>query len=1278
MSNDLTQFKIPVGTRGRWGETQNSLIDSLQNIENELSVARGFEGTLGANLSTNFATKEYVNQALIAGPGGDFSALRITSFTTDEADLDKVGYVLQIASGGGVLGFTDRLRLGVGTETAPTFSFMSANTSGMYLDGTAVTFSSEGGARLKLTAASTNVLNGLDVTGVTTLRNSLTTSLDTFSLLNTVATNISFAGAATTLTIGATTGTSTVRNSLTVNGTLRRLTNTVWDAGNDGAGSGLDADLLDGLQSATANTASTIVARDASGNFSAGTITAALSGNATTASRWLTARTVTLDGDATGSVSIDGSANATLTVTVADDSHTHDGRYFTEAESDARYLARTGGTLTGVLTINNAVTDKIILEDSNSYWLATTLLDGIYWNTTSDLLEFRGTGTTRASVNLVSGNITAPTFTGSLVGNADTATRWATARTITLGGDLTGNVSIDGSANVTLTATIAANSVALGTDTTGNYAASVAVSGNGLTITGAAGEGTAYTVTSNGTTAATANTLVYRDANADFSVRYVTATRVITADINSTGRIGFFNATAAQGINAGSVLASDTFTDAANVPTNGIWTKGDASFNNTTVRGNAVITGNLTVNGTTNTINSTTTTLDDPIITLGGDTAPTVDDNKDRGVEFRWHDGTSAKLGFFGRRDSNGRLAYIPDGTNTSEVFSGTLGDIEATTFHGALSGNATTASRWLTARTITLDGDATGSVSIDGSANVTLTVTVTDDSHTHDGRYYTETEADARFANITGDTFTGQVVTTATYSAATGAGQLYLNAAAGNRIDWNANGAGGPATTTRSAGTKLTLSPTLSTTLVDFAIGIDTATLWNSVSTTTDSFKWYAGTNLVGMLSGTGVLTVASFVGALTGNATTATTLQTARTINGVSFNGSANITITANTTNTLTRGAFLTGADFNGSAATTWAVDATTTNTANKVVARDASGNFAAGTITASLNGNATTATTATNLSGGSVNDTTGAFSGALTRAGNTVWDAGNDGSGSGLDADLLDGYQASLAVQPNTIPVRRADGTLDVGGGRASLAFVKYTTPGTFNFVIPSGVSQVRVMAQAAGGAGAPGTTAGNGYGTGGSAGGYAEGWFSVTPGDTITVVVGAGGTAPAGSVASPVGGNGGNTTVSGSGISITATGGLGGVLRSMVIDKKDITYLSYLVDGSSAAGGDRNLVGGDGLPSTYLYTADYSPSTAQGPIVTEEYAGAEPFAQAGFVIEGIGGDSHFAKWGKPQIRAASSNGRNAPGYGAGGGGATDIDAATGYTGGNGGNGIVVIEY
>jgi len=48
-----------------------------------------------------------------------------------------------------------------------------------------------------------------------------------------------------------------------------------------------------------------------------------LSGNATTASALQTARSITLSGDVSGSASFDGSANATITATVADDSHNH-------------------------------------------------------------------------------------------------------------------------------------------------------------------------------------------------------------------------------------------------------------------------------------------------------------------------------------------------------------------------------------------------------------------------------------------------------------------------------------------------------------------------------------------------------------------------------------------------------------------------------------------------------------------------------------------------------------------------------------------------------------------------------------------------------------------------------------------------------------------------------------------------------------------------------------------------------------------------------------------
>jgi hypothetical protein len=95
-----------------------------------------------------------------------------------------------------------------------------------------------------------------------------------------------------------------------------------------------------------------------------------------------------------------------------------------------------------------------------------------------------------------------------------------------------------------------------------------------------------------------------------------------------------------------------------------------------------------------------------------------------------------------------------------------------------------------------------------------------------------------------------------------------------------------------------------------------------------------------------------------------------TAIAISGAAVSG--NISGSAGSVaNALTAGTYLTsGGTYNGSAARTFAVDATDANTASKVVARDASGNFSAGTITATLSGAATSATTATNLAGGAVN--------------------------------------------------------------------------------------------------------------------------------------------------------------------------------------------------------------------------------------------------------------------------------------------------------------------
>ena len=85
--------------------------------------------------------------------------------------------------------------------------------------------------------------------------------------------------------------------------------------------------------------------------------------------------------------------------------------------------------------------------------------------------------------------------------------------------------------------------------------------------------------------------------------------------------------------------------------------------------GTVIIKGNLQIDGNTTTINSTTVTIDDPIFTLGGDSTPTTDDNLDRGIEFKWHDGANAKLGFYGYSDSASEFVLISSADNTAGVY---------------------------------------------------------------------------------------------------------------------------------------------------------------------------------------------------------------------------------------------------------------------------------------------------------------------------------------------------------------------------------------------------------------------------------------------------------------------------------------------------------------------------------------------------------------------------------------------------------------------------------
>ena len=82
---------------------------------------------------------------------------------------------------------------------------------------------------------------------------------------------------------------------------------------------------------------------------------------------------------------------------------------------------------------------------------------------------------------------------------------------------------------------------------------------------------------------------------------------------------------------------------------------------------------------------------------------------------------------------------------------------------------------------TITLNGDVTGSATMSNLGSMTITTTIVNDSHTHDDRYYTESEADSRFFNVSGDTITG---------SCTVQGDIYLGSGASSSLQhfWDNN----------------------------------------------------------------------------------------------------------------------------------------------------------------------------------------------------------------------------------------------------------------------------------------------------------------------------------------------------------------------------------------------------------------------------------------------------------------------------------------------------------
>jgi hypothetical protein len=173
--------------------------------------------------------------------------------------------------------------------------------------------------------------------------------------------------------------------------------------------------------------------------------------------------------------------------------------------------------------------------------------------------------------------------------------------------------------------------------------------------------------------------------------------------------------------------------------------------NNVEIGNNLTIGGNLTVNGTTTSVNSSVITLDDPVLMLADNTSSTTSDGIDRGINFKWGNGTAVVDGFFGFDIQSERFVFKPDdaaeSSSSDENFTAPWGDVQFGNMYGtgADLGNITiaiaddqtitTTSGKLVLDSNTNEVEVNANLDLNGNLDVSGSVTLgTDLAVTHGG----------------------------------------------------------------------------------------------------------------------------------------------------------------------------------------------------------------------------------------------------------------------------------------------------------------------------------------------------------------------------------------------------------------------------------------------------------------------------------------------------------------------------------------------------------------
>ena len=342
---------------------------------------------------------------------------------------------------------------------------------------------------------------------------------------------------------------------------------------------------------------------------------------------------------------------------------------------------------------------------------------------------------------------------------------------------------------------------------------------------------------------------------------------------------------------------------------------GDIQAETMTTSGDVEVQGNLTVTGTSTSLQVANLDVEDPLIKLArGNSSDAID----IGFYGLYNDGADKFAGLMrDATDSKFKLIHEMTSEPSTTFTGGSSATLVAGTFEGALSGNSTTATTLASAQNFAIGSGPVraANVSFDGSGGVSLTSTI----------------ADAQITN-----------------AMLASSHISLKANGITQEDLN-------------LGQSLNFEGTANEVTVAY-------------STVDNKYSF----SLPDAVSGLTSVSATSLVGALTGNASTATALESARTFaigsgpvqaSAVSFDGTGNLSLTTTIaddqiTNDMLANPSVTIGDGSNSEALALGGEFEIKGTTNEVdvVYSTSTNDFTIGlpnTITAALSGNATTAT-------------------------------------------------------------------------------------------------------------------------------------------------------------------------------------------------------------------------------------------------------------------------------------------------------------------------------